>query len=321
MRFPLSDWIDAHPECRHNLASSGMRGAIPPPRWPRGEVDPAGASELQRRLAARLGVAPRRLVLGHGASEANGWVLGFLARRAGRSHPRLRVRLPEYPPLFDTGRALGYVLRHGPAPAEVAVVSRPRNPEGDLWSESALADWAEGTGALLVDETFREFVEAPSVARRGSPRVWATGSFTKFYGADDVRVGFAVAPPGMEVPFARYVGLVADELSPVSAAVALDLLERHDAVRRRVRAVVDRNLAALLRRSPALGGAGTPLRFDRLGRRSGTALARRCLRASVLVCPGRFFGEPAGVRLCLTRRDFPAALDAYWRVRDGREGA
>jgi histidinol-phosphate/aromatic aminotransferase/cobyric acid decarboxylase-like protein len=315
VRFPLRDWIDAHPGCRHDLASSGMRGAIPAPAWPARRPPRDIADRLHEELAGLLGVAPARLFLARGATEANAWVLGHLARAARGRSRRLRVRYPEYPPLFDAGRLLGFTVASDARPAAVAVVSQPRNPEGDLWSRAQLDAWADGARAVLVDETFREFLGTPSFARAGKRGLWATGSFTKFFGADDVRVGFAIAPPEEVRPFERYVGLLSDELAPASAAVALGLLRDLPRWRREVAAVVGPNLAAFARRFPSHPRPRVPLVFDRLGRGDGLALARRCLARSVLVCPGAFFGERRGVRLCLTRPDAEASLRAYARVR------
>ncbi|HYB63461.1 MAG TPA: aminotransferase class I/II-fold pyridoxal phosphate-dependent enzyme [Thermoplasmata archaeon] len=318
MRFPLADWIDTHRECRYDLASSGMRGSIPPPRWPARRPPPGIGEELVPELARYLGVPPARVFVSHGASEANAWVLGFLARelpREGRARVA-RVRYPEYPPLFDTARAFGFEIQEGKAESGVAVVSRPRNPEGDLWSSDVLAGFADGARHLVVDETFREFARVPSLAQEGRPRLWTTGSFTKFFGADEIRVGFAVAPPDSCDRFGRYVGLVSDEVAPASAAVALSLLRDLETVRSAVRGVLDRNLRALTARLPGARPPVAPLYFDRLHRGSGRRLAERCLGASVLVCPGSYFGDPRGVRLCLTRKDFPRALGAYLDVRD-----
>ncbi len=314
-RFPLSDWIDGHLSCRHILGVSGMVGSVPPPRWPVRRAPASAPEELRAALARHLRVDRRRVFLSHGASEANGWVLAYLARRAGPRAPRLRFEPPEYPPLFDAGRAVGF--RPVPVgPAEVAVVSSPRNPEGDLWPRERLERFADAATALLVDETFREFAGSPSVAVDGRPRRWATGSFTKFYGADEVRVGFAVAPPGETEAFGRFVGLVSDEVAPASAATALALLRSHRRVAASVRALLDRNRRAFHEAFPDAPLPVAPLHFDRPGRENGQRLAERCLTASVLVCPGRFFGDPRGVRIGLTRKDFPEAIHAYLGVRD-----
>ena len=295
-----------------------MRGAIPAPRWPSRRPPRDVADRLHEELADHLHVAPERLFLARGATEANAWVLGHLARRGRGRSRRLRVRYPEYPPLFDAGRLLGFTPVSDARPSAVAVVSQPRNPEGDLWSRSRLDAWSDGAGAVLVDETFREFLGTPSFAREGSRGLWTTGSFTKFFGADDVRVGFAIAPPEAVPSFERYVGLLSDELAPASAAMALRLLRELPRRRREVAAVVGPNLDAFARLFPPLPRPRVPLAFDRLGRDDGLALARRCLAASVLVCPGAFFGERTGVRLCLTRPDAAASLRAYARVRSRR---
>ncbi len=318
MRFPLRDWIDAHRDARFDLASSGMRGSIAAPRWPQRRPNPEAGEELASELADHLAVDRRRLFLAHGASEANGWVLGFLARDARPAGRTARVQLPEYPPLFEAARCLGFRVRSDRAPAGLAIVSRPRNPEGDLWPPRQLDRFGRDARQLVVDETFREFARVPSVAAAGLPGRWATGTFTKFFGGDDVRVGWAVAPPEAVDPFARYVGLLSDELAPASAAAALDLLRNLPAVRRAVRRVVEPNRRALRAAFPGSRDVVAPLWFDRRDGESGRQLAERCLADSILVCPGDLFGDPTGVRLTLTRRDFPASLRAYRAVRDGR---
>ncbi len=326
MRFPLADWVDGHADCRHNLALSGMRGALPM-LWPRaGRPAREAADVLREELARELGVAPDRLFLTHGATEANSWVLFYLARRSGGRTPTCRVRYPEYPPLFSTARAAGFRLVGGERPTDVAVVSRPRNPEGDLWPDDQLARWSGGARELLVDETFREFARVPSVTRDGRPRVWATGSFTKFFGADDLRVGFAVAPPERAESFGQFVGLLSDQLAPSSASGALALVRELGAVRGAVERVLAPNRAAYRRAYPGVPLPAAPFYFEPLRGEDGDRLARRCLAASVLVCPGSFFGAPRGVRVCLTRRSFPRDLRAYEAVRGppvsrGRRGA
>ena len=74
MRFPLADWIDGHAECRHDLATSGMRGSVPAPAWPSRRPAAGAVDELHAELAEHLRVDPDRLALAHGASEANAWV-------------------------------------------------------------------------------------------------------------------------------------------------------------------------------------------------------------------------------------------------------
>jgi aspartate/methionine/tyrosine aminotransferase len=314
--FPLADWIDGHSDCRHNLGRSGMVGTIRLPVPTARDVREADAGVLRREIADSIGVAADRVYLTHGATEANSLVALFLGLERSAGSRRLRVRLPEYPPMVDIFRWAGFRPVDGPGPASTALVSLPRNPEGDLWPKPRLEEWTEGVSEVVVDETFREFAGAGSVSSEGRRGWWSTGSFTKFYGADDLRVGYAVPPPERVERFATFHGLAADQVAPASVAGALLALRGRERIRRQVRAVLDRNVAAWRR---AVGGPppAAPVVFDRTGE-DGDRLADRCLAASVLVCPGRFFGDPTGVRICLTRRSFLQDLRAYLGVRNAR---
>ena len=315
MKFPLADWIDSHPHCRHNLAHSGMRGIIDPPVPTARELRSADPRELRRRLAELLRTDPSCVFLTHGATEANSAVLQFLAHGDPQARG-CRVRRPEYPPLLDTARWAGFRLTERAGPVPLALTSQPRNPEGDLWERDRLVRFAESAGALLVDETFREFAGTPSVSEIGDAEVWRTGSFTKFYAADPLRVGWAVAPPAPASAFARYHGLLYNDLPDHSVAAAEVALRDRERFRREVLSVLSRNRDAWLARFPTSPAPAGPVAFDRGIPADAEAFVRRCLRASVLVCPGRYFEDPGGVRICLTRRSFPRDLDAYLRVRD-----
>ncbi|MGB7123500.1 MAG: pyridoxal phosphate-dependent aminotransferase [Thermoplasmata archaeon] len=312
MRFPLADWIDTHTDCRYNFGSSGMYGVARPPSPTPAELRSASEPELRRGLGALLGVAPSRVFLTHGATEANAWALLYLGR--GRKG-RCRVQYPEYPPLVEVARRAGFRISTGPGACALAVVSRPRNPVGDLWSPDRLDAWSRGARAILVDETFREFTAAPSAQRLARRGLWSTGSFTKAYGADDVRVGFVVPPEEATERFARFHGLVSDEMPTYSVASALALLSRRERYLASVRAIFGRNRDAWRRANPGAPDLAAPVAFDDPVPRGGDRFARRCLLASVLVSPGSFFGRSSGVRVGLTRRSFPVDLTQYIRVR------
>jgi len=323
VHFPLSDWIDAHADCRYHLGKSGMVGVVEPPHVPpelvRRRTEDEWTDELRRRLADHVRVDPGRLFLTHGASEANAWVMFFAAREARSGAHRCRVQLPEYPPLLEVARRAGFRPDPSPGRVPLALLSLPRNPQGVGWTSQDLTQWADGARTLLVDETFREFSGRPSRAEAGDRGVWTTGSFTKFYGADHIRVGFAVAPPEAAEEFARFHAVVADDLPPASSAAAIEILDHWGSISRRVRTVFDRNRTALRRALPSVPSLDAPVYFDRDPSGDGDRLANRCLKASVLVCPGSLFGAPEGVRICLTRRSFPSDLEAYLAVRGGAD--
>ena len=316
MKFPLADWIDAHASCRHNLGESGMAGSIRHPYPTPREVAAADTEELRGILAEHLGVEPGRIFLTHGASESNAAVLQYIARSSARTPPRCRVRLPEYPPLVDFARWAGLIPAEGPGRVRLALVSQPRNPEGDLWTADRLESWWDGAEHTLVDETFREFAGTPSWARSERRRLWVTGSLTKFFAGDDVRVGFLVAPDEERERYARVHGLWFDTLANYSVAAAVAILRARERVRRQVARILDPNRAMWARAFPGAPVPRGPVGFDRDLVPDGEVLAHRCLRASVLVCSGRFFGDVGGVRLGLTRPSFPEDVRAYLGVRE-----
>jgi histidinol-phosphate/aromatic aminotransferase/cobyric acid decarboxylase-like protein len=319
--FPLAEWIDSHRSTvRHDLASSGMRDALS--TVPRVLRAPRAATEgeVAERIAALHGVDPARVFLTHGATEANSFVLFFLARefrRSGGRSPSARIPVPEYPPLAETARLAGFRPADGRTRPALALLSDPNNPRGVRWPEREFHRRTEGARAVVVDETFREFTNAPSRTRRPIPGLWVTGTFTKVYGADAIRVGYAVAPEEARVRFGRFFGWVRDPLPDASVAAAAALLAHRKTVLAESRSRLRRNAAALRRVFPRVGALDAPVWFDRPREGlEGDALAAVALEAGVLVCAGRFFGDPQGVRLCLTRRTFPRDLAAYREVRE-----
>ncbi len=316
MRFPLADWIEQHADCRYQLATSGMRGVVRPVTPTARQLREATEEELRRRLAQELDVGAERVFLAPGATEANAWATFYALLRAPGGGPRCRVQYPEYPPLYEGPRAAGFRLVTPAADrVDLAVVSQPRNPEGDLWDRARLAAFADRSTATIVDETFRQFSPALSTLRWRIPGMWATGSFTKVYGGDDLRVGFVVPPEEEQGGFARFHGLFADEMPRASVAGALATLAARTAILRRVRSVVGRNQAIWRRATPGGPRLAGPVAFDVAVGPDGDRFARRCLRRSVLVCPGSYFGARAGVRVCLTRPSFPRDLAPYLEVR------
>ena len=320
MAFPLADWIEAHEELPHNLGVSGMVGqlrSLPRALARRPHPDPAA---LREELARLHGVEAERVFLTHGATEGNALALSFLARatrrRTGRA-PRRAARRPEYPPLLDVAELVGFRPAPPGGAPDVAILSHPNNPTGRFADPAEFEALTSRARRTLVDEVFREFSGRPSLARqRDRPGLWVVGSFTKAYGADDLRVGFVIPCAEDREAFDRHHGLLLDRLPPPSIAGALALLAARAEVLGEARSVFRRNLAHLRRRVRGVPRLDAPVWFDR-GRDEahGDRLAKAAAARGVLVCPGAFFGDPSGVRVCLTRRSFPADLDAYLEVR------
>jgi aspartate/methionine/tyrosine aminotransferase len=169
----------------------------------------------------------------------------------------------------------------------------------------------------LVDETFREFTPTPSITRRSGRGVWVCRSFTKAYGADGLRVGYVVAPEEEAERFEAFHSLVLDSLPLHSVAAVRAIVRDRDRILAETRQRFRTNLAALRKAVPGTPELAAPVWFDRgSGEGDGDRFSRRALDAGVLICSGSFFGDPTGVRVCLTQRSFPRDLDAYLPLRE-----
>ncbi|MCI4369179.1 MAG: aminotransferase class I/II-fold pyridoxal phosphate-dependent enzyme [Thermoplasmata archaeon] len=315
--FPLAQWIEDHHDAPHNLSRSGMRGALRSvPRLLRG-FPPATEDDLRNALARRNGVPPDRLFLTHGASEGNALATTFLAGhirgKSGRA-PKFWAPTPEYPPLFDLAPTVGFRRVAERESADLVVVSDPNNPTGEpspVWAEAAPAS---SRVSVLVDETFRDFSRVPRRGPGEGPGLWRTGTFTKVYGGDDVRVGYVIAPEPALRDFAQFHSLALDRIAPWSIGAAMAIHRHREEVLRESRGIFQANLRELREQVDDVPRLAAPLWFDRVP--DGDAVERRAIRNGILVCSGSYFGDRRGVRICLTRRSFPRDLAAYLAVRE-----
>jgi histidinol-phosphate/aromatic aminotransferase/cobyric acid decarboxylase-like protein len=326
--FPLGEWIDRHAGVPHDLAQSGLKGTLRTLTKALRRPEDPDSEALRSELARNLHVRPNRVFPTHGATEGDTLGLVFLARYLSGKNRRLvtyAVPVPEYPPLSAIAEWAGMRRARRGAVPDIALCSSPNNPtgigpgRGDGFGE-ALSE----ARAILVDETFREFTTARSLAAGSDPRIWTTGTFTKVYGADHIRVGLVVAPQNAADAFAEYHGVTTDEIPPASVAAARAILRDREAILAESRTRLERNLTMLRRAIDGVPRLRAPVYFDRgSGGLDGDGLARAAARSGVLVCPGTFFGDPSGVRICLTQTSFPDDLAAYQAVREkwiGRPG-
>tara|TARA_Y100001970_G_scaffold255815_1_gene332882 strand:- start:13849 stop:14835 length:987 start_codon:yes stop_codon:yes gene_type:complete len=115
-----------------------------------------------------------------------------------------------------------------PADCDVAVVTRPNNPDG---ATPAIADvtslaklLSEKGGGVVVDEAFADLDTAPSIAAGTSAGIVALRSFGKFYGLPGLRLGFVVAGPDMVARTAAALGPwpVSSLAADIGAAALMD---------------------------------------------------------------------------------------------------
>lgn len=184
--------------------------------------DPLGG-ELKRVLAAFHGVAPWQLLLGNGshellmqfaqvfagpgdevvASKFGFAVYALAAQAAGaRFRPALALprahAMPHGHDLCELRAAIG-------SRTKLVYLANPNNPTGTWFAAEAFATFMASVPTdviVVVDEAYAEFVDAPDYASALAlvtrhPNLVVTRTFSKAYALAGLRVGFAVADPGL----------------------------------------------------------------------------------------------------------------------------
>jgi cobalamin biosynthesis protein CobC len=200
-----------------------------------------------------------------------------------------------------------------PREAKLVFVTNPNNPDGRLFDRNdlvALAGRLEARGGfLIVDEAFMD-VGPPqaSVANEvGRNAVVVLRSFGKFFGLAGVRLGFALASPGIAARLSGRLGPWA--VSGPALAIGAKALGDHawiEQTRRRLATDVTRLDAILVGAGLEVVG-GTPL-FRLARARSALELFHRLGGAGILV--RRFPEHPFWLRFGL-----PAAEQDWTRLQ------
>ena len=204
--------------CSPRVADA-IRDALPlVHRYP----DPLGG-DLKRALAALHGVSPGELVLGNGSHELllllaqvfagpgrsvvmarHGFAVYALAAQSVGAELRVAAPLPR-----DSAMPLGHDLEAIAAQVRedtrLVYLANPNNPTGTWFPLAALQrllDRLPSSAVVVVDEAYAEFVgpgePASALALRAHhPNLVVTRTFSKAYGLAGLRVGYAVAHPGL----------------------------------------------------------------------------------------------------------------------------
>ena len=210
--------------------------------------DPLGG-DLKRALSAKHGIASEQILLGNGSHELlmqiaqvfagpglevvasqYGFAVYALAAQAAGATLRLAPALPREHAMARGHDLDAFVAAITPA-TRIVYLANPNNPTGTWFVADAFAAFMQrvpGNVLVVVDEAYAEFVDAPDHASAlplidTFPNLIVTRTFSKAYALAGLRVGYAVALPGLVAVMERVresfnvnmVGLAA-------AAAALD---------------------------------------------------------------------------------------------------
>ena len=297
--------------------------------------------QLRKALADRHGVDLARVVVGNGSCE-----LILLAGQAlldpGTTVVHADPSFAIYPHLATAGGAEavavplaqdgGHDLEAMAAAVDertrLVIVCNPNNPTGVYRSADAIerfVDLLPADLAILVDEAYFDFVDAPDAGRvislaRDRGNLIVTRTFSKAFGLCGLRVGYGVGS-------ASWVTALDQVRQPfntnaVAQAAALESLRHQPELVRRVTETVAeraRVAAGLDELGVAYLTSRTNFLLIEVGdEAAGTAAHEELLRRGVIVRDGRALGVPGRLRVTIGAPDEnDAFLAALADVRTG----
>jgi threonine-phosphate decarboxylase len=257
--------------------------------------------ELAERLARVDGVGPGQVVVGNGSTE-----LIYAAARAFLPR-RVAIAEPTFTEYLRASLLVGAEVDHwvaeepdftpepfDPGGADLVWLCNPNNPTGRLWPGArTVAAWVEAhpRTVLVVDEAFLPLATAPSESL-----AQATGrltnlvvlrSLTKYYALPGLRLGYAVASPGVAARLRAQVPPWS--VNALAQAAGLAALDDDDYRRRTAEWLTSEDTRQFEARLASLSGRLRPVRSEAnfvLARAEHTTAARltaRLARRGVLV--------------------------------------
>ncbi|MGH9627018.1 MAG: pyridoxal phosphate-dependent aminotransferase [Bryobacteraceae bacterium] len=172
------------------------------------------AARLTSRLAEEWSVRPEQVLLGNGATE----LIHFLA--VHWRHDTVAIAVPtfsEFHRAYPKARCVPWSVPHLWPSEGLLILAQPNNPTGAILDPEFPR---RRSGSLLIDESFIDFSEIPSLTGSGC---MVLRSLTKFYALPGLRIGALVGP-------AREIGLLREcrppwQVNVLAEAVALATLE------------------------------------------------------------------------------------------------
>jgi aspartate/methionine/tyrosine aminotransferase len=357
MDSPYMHWAKTHQKARYTLAVSGIKSlglAELGATWDDLSLDGGdgyGLPALRAALAAKAGVSDDRIVLATGTSGANHLAFESLLE----SGDEVAMERPGYEPMESLARHLGAVVRFFPRrpengfrvdPADVAAAVTPKtrlivlsnlhNPTSVATDEATLRGIgavADRCGAkVLVDEAYLDaaFDAAPPSAGRLGDGFVVTTSLTKVFGLNGLRCGWIVAEPALASRIWQLKNLFGVNEAHPAACLSLCALRRSGEILARARLILEKNRSTwgsfLVGRDDLLvagDSLGTTV-FPRVLSCDADALCAHLReRYETSLVPGRFFGEPAYVRvgLCGDPEIFREGLTRLGSALDDLGGA
>jgi histidinol-phosphate aminotransferase len=298
-----------------------------------------GAVVLTEKLAGRLGVDPRRIVLGNGSNEILELACRLLAgpgdevlfsADAFLVYPLVSIAVGATPvkaPPRGFEHDLDAIAERITDRTRLVFLANPNNPTGTIFRrrewETFLARVPENV-AVVLDEAYFEFVEDELYPDglayiNRHPGLVVTRTFSKIHGLAGLRIGYGVASLELADALARLrQPFNVNLLAQVAATAALDDTAHVEASKALVREGRKRWHTALAR----LGLDSVPSHANFLLVRTGdgAGVTDALLHKGVIVRPMNAYGFPDHVRITFgTEAEDARAIAALEAVLEERQ--
>ena len=274
--------------------------------------------ELKQALSRRFGVAPENIVLGNGSND----VLELAARSfltPGLSAIYSQHAFAVYPlavqamgaqgiavPAREYGHDLAAMSRVVRPDTRIVFIANPNNPTGTYIPGAALEAFISGLPPhvlVVLDEAYNEYLEPQfrydSIGwLKKYPHLVITRTFSKVYGLAGLRVGYALAAPGVADLMNRVrQPFNVNSLSLAAAAAALDdeafMRESYELNRRGMQQIVAGLQQQGLAHIPSYGNFVTFRVPD------AATVFQKMLKSGVIVRPIANYGMPDHLRVSI----------------------
>ena len=302
--FETGSWIHSHTG-KYDLSQSGMYGRISLEKY--FDVKSlVSECDLKESIASINNCDKSQVVITHGATEAIFTSIYQIYETGIRSS---LTNLPDYEPLYKLPPHLGYTSKD----FGLFITSNPNNPTGDL------LQIPEGYSAYLIDETFLMF-SSNLDALHYPANTYRINTFTKFFGGDDLRVGYIIAPSREDAEAIENLrGIFTEYVSRYNISVAYQIMNDLDSIVQEVREIQSHNYSFLISnkgdlrfyqdRKPRLGTVSF-IDYSKYSEIDSFTLSELLFKKSISVVPAKFFGISGPyIRVCYSRSDFSVSFN------------
>ncbi|MGC8598603.1 MAG: aminotransferase class I/II-fold pyridoxal phosphate-dependent enzyme [Thermoplasmata archaeon] len=340
--FETGRWIISH-RTKLDLSNSGLSGRIDLKKYFE-NATMMDEDYLKEEVASLNNTDRKNIVITHGATEALFMTITFLRLN---DHYTYHVRLPEYEPIFKLPELLdldnvGDMVARGEVNKkyrkfesngkkmyvvdgnygskmdgrfDLLLYSNINNPTGWFLEEM------DNFRTTLVDETFLQFyMDLDNVKYKND--AYRINTYTKFYGGDEVRVGWIIAPtPENANKINSMKGIFTEQVSRYNISVAYRMLRDNDSIREFARYEMQKNLSYLRKnmgrlrfyggREPVLSTV-TFVDYSSYSDMDSVSMAEYLHSKGISIVPGKLFGvDGPYLRVCYTRENFQEVFDAF----------